>query len=464
VDGPVAARLRRRVAASVRLSPHRRSVIAAALLALLLVDPGDRAAAAEPPNDPRYADQWALPDADVASAWDRGVGAGVSVAVVSTGISETGTGAPQHPDLQSVDLTVSYPKGSTADESGIGTHLAGVVAAAMGNGIGIVGVAPGATIVPVKAYTSGSVDVEAFLLALRSIDPVPPVVLVDVPSQMPTTGPKADELRSELAALAAKGATVAVGALPDNVLAGLPVLSVASVIRPTDAAAPTAGRTLTPNTSPAPEGLSAPGGAGASANAAILSTDIPPFAGGADAYQARAGVAPAAAHVAGAAALLRGLGATDAVTRELILSTARDLGDRAMFGRGLLDVGAAVASYHAPDATTSTTATKKRATTTSKKAPVTTPTTRPGPLPRDGRGGPIAPPDPLDPAASNTGTPAPAALPVSPDAAHAVVPAGDADGSPPWAVLASAAGALCLAGSGLSLALRRLAAAAQPPS
>jgi hypothetical protein len=427
---------------------------------------GRPALAADPPNDPRYVDQWAMVDADVALAWDRAEGLGVKVAVVSTGITESSNGAPEHPDLQNVDVAGGFPAGDTDDASGIGTHLAGIVAATKGNATGIVGVAPAATIVPVKAYTSGSVNIDAFLLALRSITPVPPVVLVDVPAEMPTTGPKADELRVALSDLAGAGATVVVGALADNVLGDLPVLAVAALVRANDTGpAPTPGRALTPGTSPAPGGLSAPGGTGTAANAAIISTDIPqPLSGAVDSYRSRAGVGQAAAHVAGTAALLRSMGATQANTRDLILGTARDLGDAATFGKGLLDTGAAVAAYQPPpppDTTTSTTV-KKAVTSTSRKPAATTAPRPTGPLPRNGGGGPVAPPEPLD----ATTTPAPPDPPpvtgVLAGRATETSGLGNAVDAHPWMVLAVGAGALCLAGCGLSVTLRRMADAVPP--
>ena len=76
-------------------------------------------------------------------------GAGVSVAVLDTGIDLT------HPDLvANIDATRGRNCMNLAqppvDGHGHGTHVAGIIAATAGNGIGVIGVAPEATIVPVK--------------------------------------------------------------------------------------------------------------------------------------------------------------------------------------------------------------------------------------------------------------------------------------------------------------------------
>ena len=89
-------------------------------------------------------------DADLAHPGQQGLGA--RVAIVDTGIDFN------HPDLAGqVDVGLSRTfirRGkSTAnglDDHGHGTHVAGTVAAVLGNGLGVVGVAPQATLVALK--------------------------------------------------------------------------------------------------------------------------------------------------------------------------------------------------------------------------------------------------------------------------------------------------------------------------
>lgn len=82
-------------------------------------------------------------------------GAGVRIVVIDSGVDLN------HPDLMAnIDPDTSNhfncqtPGASADDDNGHGTHVAGTAAAAA-NGIGVVGVAPNATIVPVKAFNQG---------------------------------------------------------------------------------------------------------------------------------------------------------------------------------------------------------------------------------------------------------------------------------------------------------------------
>jgi len=104
-----------------------------------------------PPNDPGYSQQWGvLPDKmNVTGAWDYTYGQGVTVAIVDTGVQLN------HPDLQA-NIVAGYDFANndadpTDDHSlSHGTHVAGTVAAVANNGVGVVGVAPTAKIMPVK--------------------------------------------------------------------------------------------------------------------------------------------------------------------------------------------------------------------------------------------------------------------------------------------------------------------------
>jgi subtilisin family serine protease len=111
--------------------------------------------------DPGRAQQWGLDAIGAEAAWTVTRGAGVVVAVVDTGVAAT-------PDLvgrlvpgwNAIDHT-----DDAVDDNGHGTHVAGTVAEIEGNGLAESGVAPEASILPVKvldASGSGSdVDVAA---------------------------------------------------------------------------------------------------------------------------------------------------------------------------------------------------------------------------------------------------------------------------------------------------------------
>jgi type VII secretion-associated serine protease mycosin len=108
--------------------------------------------------DPYRASQWALDETSFEDAWPLTNGTGAVVAVVDTGVQAN------HEDLAGTVLSgwdaITNRPGATADPNGHGTHVAGIIAAAAGNGKGIAGAAPGARILPVRvlgANGSGTV-------------------------------------------------------------------------------------------------------------------------------------------------------------------------------------------------------------------------------------------------------------------------------------------------------------------
>ena len=97
-------------------------------------------------NDPLLIDQWGLPATNVPTAWTVTGGDGVVIAIIDSGVDL------DHPDL--VDRLVpgrDFVDGDDEpdDPNGHGTHVAGI-AAASSNDIGIAGVAPHASIMPVR--------------------------------------------------------------------------------------------------------------------------------------------------------------------------------------------------------------------------------------------------------------------------------------------------------------------------
>ena len=127
--------------------------------------------------DERQDEQWAIaPESvlDLPDAWSLSQGAGVTVAIVDSGIKldhpdlapnawtnfaevpgngvdDDGNGYVD--DVHGVDLTTTSPAQDVSDGHGHGTHVAGIVAAAA-NGRGVVGVAPRAKVMAVKVLTA----------------------------------------------------------------------------------------------------------------------------------------------------------------------------------------------------------------------------------------------------------------------------------------------------------------------
>jgi subtilisin family serine protease len=95
-----------------------------------------------PSDDPRSNEQWGLRAVGAATAWPISRGAGVTVAVLDTGV------AP-HEDLPPLLPGKSFT-GAGSDPNGHGTHVAGIIAAIANNQKGVAGLAPGVSILPVQ--------------------------------------------------------------------------------------------------------------------------------------------------------------------------------------------------------------------------------------------------------------------------------------------------------------------------
>ncbi|WP_149203947.1 S8 family serine peptidase [Actinotalea subterranea] len=94
----------------------------------------------------------ALTRLGAAQAWDLATGAGVVVAVVDSGV-DTGNVHLTDAVLPGVDLVEGTPAGHT-DTAGHGTAIAGQIAARPDERSGVIGLAPGATILPVRVYVA----------------------------------------------------------------------------------------------------------------------------------------------------------------------------------------------------------------------------------------------------------------------------------------------------------------------
>src|SRR5437773_4656120 len=119
--------------------------------------------AAGAPNDPIYAQQWALPKISWDTAYTNVTIVGTaSIAVLDTGIDAS------HPDLTGrVLLGTSFVGGDpTIDPNGHGTALAGIAAAKVDNTIGIAGVADNdAPVLPVQVLHADGTGLDADVVA-----------------------------------------------------------------------------------------------------------------------------------------------------------------------------------------------------------------------------------------------------------------------------------------------------------
>ncbi|TDM05628.1 MAG: peptidase S8 [Ideonella sp. MAG2] len=126
------------------------------------------------PSDPYYNLQWHYHEVSgglrLPTAWDLSVGTGINVAVIDTGVRPhadlvanllpgadmiSTASVAQDGDGRDMDATDVGDGCNGSRSSWHGTHVAGTIAAVANNGIGGVGVAPGAKIVPVRALGCG---------------------------------------------------------------------------------------------------------------------------------------------------------------------------------------------------------------------------------------------------------------------------------------------------------------------
>ena len=111
------------------------------------------------PNDTYYTSEWHLQTIGAPTAWNMATGSGVTVAILDSGIDGT------HPDLatQLVPGWNMYDNNSnTTDVYGHGTKVAGVVAAAGNNAMGVAGAAFNARLMPIRVTdASGNASISA---------------------------------------------------------------------------------------------------------------------------------------------------------------------------------------------------------------------------------------------------------------------------------------------------------------
>lgn len=297
------------------------------------IEPNYEYKALEIPNDPDYSKQWNLRSINVESAWEETKGAGVTVAVIDTGVSRV-------PDLEQTKFVEGYDfvndKVDADDDNGHGTHVAGTIAQSTNNNYGVAGIAYEASIMPLKvlsAYGGGTIADIAEAIRFAADNGA------DVINMSLGGGGESDVLKDAVDYAYGKGVVVVAAAGNENrnsasYPARFPhVISVA-------ATGPSGERAPYSNFGAGVD-IAAPGG---SEEGKIIQETIDPETG-ASAFLGFQGTSMASPHVAGVAAMIRASGVEnpDEVLNVLKQSVRKVQEDPLNhFGAGHLDAAAAV--------------------------------------------------------------------------------------------------------------------------
>jgi subtilisin family serine protease len=331
---------------------HVRTSLAWALapLALLFAAPAPAFATA----DPLLSDQWALADPGLGAreAWTQSLGDGVIVAILDSGVQF------DHPDLAAnlwtnggeipgngidddrngfVDdvhgVNLVDPGGSATDADGHGTHVAGIVAAVAGNGIGGSGLAPRARIMSVLLSDPdhGCTAVTLARGIRYAVDEGARILNVSMNGDI-----TAPELDAAIRYAGTHGATIVASAGNNgrdiDLRPSFPAASADPAVLSVAATGRRGGLVSFSNRGPRNVDLAAPGDS-------IVSTAI------GSSFEDRSGTSMAAPYVAGALALLAAArpDLNQGQLRNVLRATARRSSKlRGMVATGGLDVGAAM--------------------------------------------------------------------------------------------------------------------------
>ncbi|MBW2257244.1 MAG: S8 family serine peptidase [Deltaproteobacteria bacterium] len=298
-------------------------------------------------NDPLFYLQWHMAAIDVEGAWAISDGTGAVVAVIDTGLHLGGNDPPT-----SVVAGYDFVEDDTdpTDLESHGTHVSGTVAQGTDNGVGVVGVAYGASIMPVRVLDAkgegwGEDVIAGILFAADNGADV---------LNLSLGGPPSETEESACDYAVALGATVAAASGNDGYLDYIDAPAQYASVIAVGATGYAASRTPYSNEG-AELDLVAPGGNTGTddngdgyADGVLQETFVRKGPNYTWKYHFWQGTSMATPHVAGVAALLASLGASNTEIRSILTTTATDLGDPgwdSIYGWGLLNAGAAVAAY-----------------------------------------------------------------------------------------------------------------------
>ena len=285
--------------------------------------------------------QWALRRVGAENAWATGRGKGAVLAVIDSGV-----------DLRHEDLRGSFVPGydfvdddsDPSDAFGHGTHVAGIAAARANNETGIAGVAPEVKVMPLRVLDDDGNGTTAGVTAAIhwAVDHGADVVNLSLSDGVTILNLFGSPLTNALNYAWSKGVVPVIASGNDASFRTQLRTANALIVTatgPDDRLAPYAN-----SVGFADWGIAAPGGTDADGKASMVYSTIWDRQGRTR-YGWGMGTSMAAPHVAGAAAILRGLGLSPRATVDRLLQTAKDLGPSgydSTYGAGRLDVAAAV--------------------------------------------------------------------------------------------------------------------------
>jgi serine protease len=315
------------------------------------------------PNDQLFALQWNLQAIGAPVAWQVATGAGITIAVVDSGVDLT------HEDLKGKviadvtcigaagDFTKCKPGGQ--DDNGHGTHVAGIAAANTNNattdfGGGVAGVAPDASILDVKVLRQSCDTINGCDASGTADDVIAGInyavehgaKVINLSLGNTSQSVLGHSFAAAVNAAFSRGVISVIAAGNDFLLP-----SGGSDVNAIIVGALNRNDTKASYGNPigdAKWGLMAPGGEPdtpdgcATKPVAVLSTYFN------NKYACLAGTSMAAPHVSGAVAVLLSMGLSPQKTIDQLRSTARNVGPAAVYGSGALDLAAAVGKPATP--------------------------------------------------------------------------------------------------------------------
>jgi len=303
-------------------------------------EPAGIARALFTPNDPKFAEQWHMQRVGAERGWEYACGAGVTVAVVDTGIACYDEGGfMKGSDLGGTTCVDGYnfvgKNTVAADDQGHGTHVAGTIAQTTNNGVGVAGLAYCAKLMPVKVLSGRGWGTMADVAeGIRwAADHGAQVINLSLGSSS-----KSGIVEKAVTHAYKKGVVVVAAAGNSGRSVGYPAAYAGAIaVSATDK-----NDAIAWFSSRGPEvAIGAPG------VAITQQTICEAGKNKCEVFGVFNGTSMASPHVAGAAAILVGQGVTDPDSvRAVLQATATPKEDKNLFGSGILDSGKATLRTH----------------------------------------------------------------------------------------------------------------------